>query len=304
VGVLVITLVTTTVKAPAHAADTGVTWNPGPVNWEILKDGRCITSQSVHVTAKNHEDAVAISNALKGVPAKKDYPADSGILDVHANVGTSINTNDFPVILHAYLPGDKCRTPEQENPPEPTPASNVASDPGGALSSEQVLFDAAGSGRLDAIQLAGSPTWLKAGVGAIVGVALYVAVSALVTAGLAALGVLAGASAATVAAVAALSGCIGGAASSAMMSRLLGSTLDWKATVTNAVTGCLSGAFLALMLPVTAMGAAAGNAILALRAPAAVVGETGVAAAGAAGVELTGITEVTTTTVEAALAAR
>ena len=282
-GSLVATIVATTVNVPAKAAEAeGVTWSAGDVSWEIMSDGRCFTTQTVDVNTKSTADAVAISGAMANLPAKTDYPADSGIQDTHANVGSVVNTTNFPVVLHAYLAGDKCKA---------------------ASAAQQTLFQTTGGGTMDKIQLAAAPAWLKGAIGAVVGAAVYVAVSAMVTAGITATGVLVGASAATVAAVTALAGCIGGATSTAVTLMLASSGSTWKSTLTNAAAGCVTGATIA-SLPIKTVGEKVGNAIRGALgfAPVATVGDAGVAAAASAGVELAGITEVTTTAADALVA--
>ncbi|HST80553.1 MAG TPA: hypothetical protein VLL08_02305 [Kineosporiaceae bacterium] len=302
---LVISVVGTSVGpvTSASAADAGgVSWNPGEVTWELMPDGRCLTTQDVTVKTKNHEDAVSVSAALRGVPAKTDYPAESGILDTHGNVGFPGDTgSEFGVVLHTYLKGEMCQAPGGGGAtPAPAPADAA---PATQTANQQVLFDAAGRGDLSAAQLAAVPLWLKGAIGAVVGAAVYVGVSAMVTAGITATGVLVGASAATLAAVTAASGCIGGAASTAVTLLLAGSGSSWQSTLANAAAGCLTGAAIGL-LPIKTVGEAAGNAIRGVLgfAPAAVVGEAGVAAATSAGVELTGITQVTSVAADALVA--
>lgn len=275
-----------TIKPPVNAAveAADVTWSPGDVTWEILQDGRCITTQSVEVTAKTNEAATELASKLQEVPRKTDFPADSGIQDAHANVGSPGNTTSIPVVLHTYLAKDKCET----------------------ASTARALYDEQG-GKLNNVQLAAAaaaaPKWLKGAIAAVVGAAVYIAVSTLVTAGITASGVLVGASAAVVAATTALSGCIGGASSTAVTLALAGAGTDWKSTLSNAMAGCLTGAGVAL-LPIKQVGTAAGNAIRAAfgAAPVATVGEGAVAAAAEAGIELNPIAEVVNHAADVAIA--
>jgi hypothetical protein len=283
---LVTTTIATSMQAPAsRAADVGdVTWNPGDVTWDILDDGRCLTTQAVNINTPSHEDAVTLSTALQGLPAKTDYPADSGIQDTHANIGISANTPDFPVVLHAYLDGNMCQD---------------------ANAAQQTLYGTTGGGKLDTVQLASAPVWLQGAIGAVAGAAVYVAVSAMVTAGVTAAGVLVGASTAVVTAVTAMSGCIGGAASIAVTLQLAGGGGDWQETLSNALAGCLTGTTIAL-LPIKEVGEAAGNALrssLGLTA-VATVGKAGAKAAESAGVNLNGITQVISTTADTVVAVK
>jgi hypothetical protein len=250
------------------------------VSWAIQADGRCLTSQGVQIRAKNHEDAVSVSDAMKGVPAKTDYPAESGILDTHANVSQPDDAgSEFGIVLHVYLKGEMCQAPggggATPAPGAPAPApSDAAPAPAPEAADQQVLLDAAGRGDLDGAQLAATPLWLKGAIAAVVGAAVYVGVSVMVTAGITATGVLVGASAATLAAVTAFSGCVGGAASTAVTLAMASSDITWKSTLANAAAGCATGAAIGL-LPIKTVGEAAGNAIRGALggAPNEVVGE-------------------------------
>lgn len=284
VAALICVVVLSTAKPAAEAAEpaAGVTYSPGDVSWEVLDDGRCITTQSVEVKAPSVDEAKQLSSLLSALPAKTDFPAESGITDAHANVGVPINTDYFPVTLHAYLPGDKCKA---------------------ADTAQVTLFDTEGGGDLDTVQLAAAPTWLKGAIAAVVGAAVFIAVSTMVTAGITATGVLVGATATTIAAVTAVSGCIGGATSTAVTLALAGAGGGWKQNLANAAAGCATGAAVGL-LPIKTVGEAAGNAIRGALgfAPAATVGAAGVVAAESAGVELAGITEVVGTASDALVA--
>jgi hypothetical protein len=114
-AVLAVAALLTAVRAPARAAGpTDVTWTPGDVSWGLTQDGRCLTTQSAIVHTGSAEDATALSTALRNLPRKTDFPAATGIQDIHANVGyTSGSVTKFGAALHAYLPGDKCGKEEK-----------------------------------------------------------------------------------------------------------------------------------------------------------------------------------------------
>lgn len=274
-------VVLSAVRPPARADDPAggvswdageVSWDAGDVSWGFVRDGRCITTQDVTITTRSNHEAKRLASVLASLPPKNDFPAGSGIQDAHINVSDPGDSSTVAGILHAYLPHGRCQ------------AANTA---------QAALFGATGGGRLDTIQLAAAPTWLKGAIAAVVGACVYVAVGTLVTAGITATGVLAGASAAAVTATTALSGCVGGALSTSVTLAIAGAGNGWKSTLTNAAAGCLSGATFAL-LPIKQIGEVVGNALRGAfgSVPKAIVGEAGVAAAQSAGVELGGITEV------------
>ncbi|HEY6793996.1 MAG TPA: hypothetical protein VI248_04860 [Kineosporiaceae bacterium] len=161
-----------------------------------------------------------------------------------------------------------------------------------------------GGGTLDTIQLA-ALTWYKGAALALLGAFMYAGVSAMVMAGISTTGVLVGASAATIAAVTAVSGCIGGAASIAVTLYAAGFAGGWKQNLSDALTGCMTGAIIALM-PVVKLGRLAGNAIrggLGISA-VATIGAGGAQAARGAGLELSRITTVTSAAADSLVAAR
>jgi len=158
------TVAVTAVKPAAHAADrpVDVTWDAGDVSWDFVADGRCITTQHVTMTTGPNDEAKQLAAVLQALPPKNDFPADSGIQDAHINVSDPGGTSTVDGVLHADLPHDQCR------------AANTA---------QSALFGTTGGGTLDTIQLAAAPLWLKGAIAAIVGAAVYVGVSARVTAG-------------------------------------------------------------------------------------------------------------------------
>jgi hypothetical protein len=281
---LVTAIAVTLVQAPDSRADEtgGVTWNAGDVTWSMLDDGRCTTLQRVTVGTTSNDEAKTLATVLQGLPAKTNYPAASGIQDTHVVVSDPGDGTDLVMVAHGIVAGDMCQA---------------------ADGAQQTLFNTTGGGELDTIRLAAAPTWLKGAIGALVGAAVFVGVSTLVTAGVTASGILVGASTATVAAVTGLSGCIGGASSTAMTLLLAGAGDGWQQTVSNAVAGCLSGGTIAL-LPIQQVGTAVGNALIAgLGSGAtATVGAAGVAAATTAGIELEKVAQVITVTGEASCA--
>lgn len=274
-------VVLTAVKAPARAAidPADVTWAPGNVSWEIIDDGRCVTSQPVTVSTESADDAAALSQAMHGLPRKRDFPAESGIQDAHANVSTPIGTTYFAVVMHTYLPGEECLA---------------------ATAAQQALFDS-GGGRLDSVQPA-LATWKKIAIAAVVAAAVYAAVSLLVLAALAALDVAVATS--TAAQVAA--GCIAGTASALVASKsVTGWPNDWKAQVVTAVGACLTGGASGVLPPTAAAGQAIGNALRTTWGSAPVVkmvGDGAFAAAESAGIDLVMVSQATNATADAALA--
>ena len=281
-AMLTVAVTVTMVKAPARAAiEAGsVTWSAGDVSWEILDDGRCLTTQVVDVSAKSHDDAVALSQAMQGLPHKTDFPAQTGIQDAHANVGSSINTTDFSVVLHTYLLGDRCKA---------------------ATTAQQVLLHISGGDRLDTVQLTALPTWAKVAIGAVVVAATYAAVSTLTMVGLASLGV----AVATTVAAQSMAACVAGAASVAMANQLiLGWPDSWQGKLATEVGGCLTGGTSGVFPPTARLAAAIGSSLRTAfgSAPSAVVGGTALAVAESAGLEMVTISQVINTTWEAALA--
>ncbi|HEY6793997.1 MAG TPA: hypothetical protein VI248_04865 [Kineosporiaceae bacterium] len=111
VAVLLVSILRASASADAAAdgATNGVTWQPGDVSWAIQRDGRCLTSQSASVTAKNPDDARALFTALRTLPAKTDLPANSGIKDIHANVSDPGTTNVVMIDVHAYVDASQCQ---------------------------------------------------------------------------------------------------------------------------------------------------------------------------------------------------
>lgn len=284
-AMLTVVVAFTMVKAPASAAiEAGsVTWNAGEVRWEIDDDGRCLTTQAVDVSTKSLADTLALSQAMKGLGAKTDFPAQTGIQDAHANVGSPTDTVNFPVILHTYLTGDSCKA---------------------ASTAQQALLHLSGGDRPDTVQLAALPTWAKIAIGAVVVAATYVAVSTMTMAGLAEAGV----AVATSTAAQAMAGCVGGAAGVAIANQLISGWPDsWQGKLATVVGACLTGGASGVLPPTAELAAAIGGSLRAAfsSAPAAaVVGNTALTAAESAGVDMVTLSQVINATTEAALAAR
>jgi hypothetical protein len=115
-----------------------------------------------------------------------------------------------------------------------------------------------GTVRADAL-----PAWSKGALGAVAGAAVFLAVSIAVTAAVVALGFQVVPSAPMSvgsAAIASMAGCIGGAASTAVTLYFAGAGSSWEATLSNTVSGCITGGSIAL-LPIKDMGTYIGTAI-------------------------------------------
>lgn len=283
-AMLTVAVTFTMVKTPARAAiEAGsVTWSAGDVSWEILDDGRCLTTQVVDVSTKNTDDARALSQAMRGLPHKTDFPAQIGIQDAHANVGSPINTTDFPLVLHTYLRGDRCKA---------------------ASTAQQALLHVSGGDQLDTVQLTALPTWAKIAIGAVVVAATYAGVSTLTMVGLASAGV----AVTTTVAAQSMAACVAGAASSAMANQLiLGWPDSWQGKLATEVGGCITGGTSGVFPPTARLAAAIGSSLRTAfgTAPTAVVGGTALAVSESAGLEMVTISQVINATAAAALAAQ
>ena len=268
---LAVVVTTTRLTAPARAATAhDTTWSPGDVSWKLLSDGRCETTQFVQVAASSAEVLSQEMSAIKDLGTYSNYDSSTHIQDTRMQM-LAVSDTSFSMQLIAHLPGIDC---DSGTAPAPQPAEGAAYSPGRAthgqlaipagylpatVSGSAVQFAVAPAAERGVV-VAAVPTWLKGAIGAVVGAAVYVGVSLAITAGITATGVMVGASTATVAAITAMAGCIGGATSTAATLAIGGGDTSWKATLTNAVTGCITGAVIG-SLSLAQRGAAVGNAI-------------------------------------------
>jgi hypothetical protein len=280
----------------AVAASNNVTWTPGDdVSWEYLPDkDQCLTTQSATVTTSTPDQATQLVQALQSEGPKTDFPSETGVLDVHVNVSGTANGPDtgstaVDMVIHSYITKEKCEEAV-------APAHVVTTTPNGLTSADtsQPM-----SGTLGA-----TPTWYKGALAGLFAAVVYIGVSVLTVGTIT---VLAGSAGTAVSAVlvGAAAGCLGGAAAGAMTTMLFNvDNLDGQKILSNAVGGCVVGA-LAAAYPVRAVATSVAEDLVKVfgGGASALVGNAGVGAARAAGVEMTGLNQVVATTATALRAA-
>jgi hypothetical protein len=279
------------VEGAAHvqaAQADDVTWSPGDVSWEYLPEkNQCITTQDATVTTSTPDQTTQLAEVLRQEGHKTDFPAETGILDAHTNVVDAQGTT-IAMVIHSYVTNDKCQ------------AAVTPTDTGAAQGNT--------SEALGGTFRATADNWALGGVTALFAAVMYASTSAIAAASITAVAAGAGATVST-AVVAVAAGCIGGAASGALASLLYQSSaqpaVDWKSTLTTAASGCVGGALISTF-PAREIAAATAESLEGVFGGAAssLVGTSGVRAGTSAGVEMTGITEVVSTTTGALRAVR
>jgi hypothetical protein len=280
--------------AQAVALANDVTWTPGDdVSWEYLPDkNQCITTQSATVTTSTPDQATQLIEALQSEGPKTDFPSDTGVQDVHVNVSGTANGPDtgsttVDMVIHSYVTKDQCE-------------AAITSDPGAT----PTAFALADTSQPAGGKFGATATWYRGALAGLFAAIIYIGTSVLTVSTIT---VLAGAAGTTVSAalVGAAAGCLGGAAAGALTTLLFNAdNIDGKKTLSNAVGGCVLGALSAAYPVKAAATSVAQDLLIAFgRGPSALVGTAGAGAATSAGIELTGITEVVSTTTAALRAA-
>lgn len=271
------------------ATVSGASWLPGDVSWTYLPDvGQCLTTQEATVAARSHEDAVRLAGILQALGHKKDFPAGSGVLDIHANVGTVSSTGTtLGVVVHSYVTKDSCGSDAR------TPSPGDGSPDAGSPGDERATSLSAGN------RLATTITWKRGLLAGLLAATVFTAVGLMATTALVGVGTAAGV---TVSAtlVAATSSCLGGAAAGAASTLYLNSGASWKEILGGAAFGCVASG-LASTYPLKQAARAITDTLRnrARGGAPAIIGPAGVeAASGATGSPPTGIAEVVSTTAD------
>jgi hypothetical protein len=294
--------------AQAVALADDVTWAPGDdVSWEYLPDkDQCITTQSATVTTSTPDQATQLVEALQSEGPKTDFPAETGILDVHVNVSGTANgpetgSTKVDMVIHSYIAKEQCEAAVTPAPGTPAPGATAPDSTAAATPDGLAPAD---TSRLVSGRFGTTATWYKGALVGLLAAVFYIGVSVLTVSTIT---VLAGAAGTTVSAalVGAAAGCLGGATAGALTTILVNSDdLDGQTVLSNAVGGCVVGA-IAAAYPVRAVATGVAEDLLSVfgRGAPALVGDASVGAATSAGVEMTGLSQVVSTTTTALRAA-
>jgi hypothetical protein len=296
-----------TIQADVPVSD--VTWTPGDdIAWEYLADkDQCLTTQSGTVTTSTPEQATQVIEALQQAGPKTDFAPETGILDTHVNVSDTANgpetgSTSVNMVIHAYITKERCEAAATQ--PGATPDSSSSAMNSANSTALSPATSSATSGEFRASEAG----WALGGVVALFAATMFAAVTAVAATSIAATAAAAGVTVPT-AAVALAAGCLGGATAGALANLLVQSYtqpgVDWKSTLASAAGGCMGGS-IASLVPATEIAAGTAeflNSAVGGSAPA-LVGTAGARAATSTGVELTGITEVVSTTTGALRAVR
>lgn len=281
-------------RGPAHATDPPAvtpaedtaSWNPGEVTYQVDNSG-CHTIQAASIDTTTSAIADTVFAALDtDIVRVRHFSEDP---DMKAVQITSIQKSGTHIALtiDGLLSDSACA----ESPSAPTEQASFATDQGaGSAATTPRVLGKVNLADRDQIALASAFKWFKHALKVAAVVAIYVAVTA-VTMGIIAGMVVEGGAVLTITAQSALAGCIGWGAANLIAARVLVPDLiqTTKEKIAVAVTGCLQGAIVGVgAVQIQRMGAGlAVGARRRLNSTSAILGDSGMAAASQAGVDVT-----------------
>jgi hypothetical protein len=295
VAVLAGALLVSTVKPQAHAAVDagGITWNPGQVKLIDDGSGNCFVQYFADVSTDTAAMLKSLDDEMTSESPDTNFPAETGVKDVKVkSVADSSATN-----TNLMFEGDLTSCPAASGNSAQTTALTLNPSRHANMSITELASFASNPKAINTLygsQNLALPAWAKAAIAALVGSAVYISVSVLLTAAAVAAGVEIGAGTAAFSAFVLAAGCIGGAVSTAA-TLVIASGGGWQTGLSSAIAGCLTGAATAV-LPIKAMGIQLGQWIKSTLIPVgALVGSDALSAAASAAIDLTPVETVLST---------
>jgi hypothetical protein len=294
-------------KGPANAADPAATtpaedtaiWNPGQVTYQVDNSG-CHTSQTASIDAATPAIADTVSAALAADSIKiADFSQDPDMKVVQVSV-VQKNGTHIALTIDSWLSNSACA--QATSAPSQEVSFTTSPGAGSAAPTPRVLGTVDLADR-DRIALVAASSWFKQALKVVAVAAIYVAITVIT------LGVISGIAAEggaviALAAQAALAGCVGFAAADLIAGRVLfpDATATTKDRISVAVRGCLKGAVGGISALRAGPGIAAGVRRR-LNTTPAILGDSSMAAANQAGVDVTGLSSMVDGVADGALSA-
>ena len=299
-------------KGPANAADPAATtpaedtasWNPGEVTYQV-DNGGCHTTQTASIDTTTPAIADTVSAALDADSvkiAKLSHDPDMKIVQVS---GVQKSDTHIALTIDGWLSNSACAQATSDSAQSaPAQQASFAADPGaGSAATTPRVLGTIDLADRDRIALVAASSWFKQALKVVAVAAIYVAITVVT------LGVIAGIAAEggaviALAAQAALAGCVGFAAADLIAGRVLfpDATATTKDRISVAARGCLKGAVGGISALRAGPGIAAGVRRR-LNTTPAILGASGVAAAGQAGVDVTHLSSMVDGVADGALSA-